>query len=255
MRARRAVHPDRRRSALRRSDGRPARALEPNRPREDRAVCEGPRRPLRVPPRLPGRSPRSRMRLPSLGDAAHRRERADRVRARRLRACVPGESLSPVLALLPVQRLQQHARRRLGDDPARLRRERCRGGARAEAGRDRIQRARGRRASVVGWRQAGHRRRHAPGDVSSRWLARQQVQRSTLARQLGGGWRWVRRHAWSPHGADAESGDHPRRSEDSRVGVPVDCVRGALGRAPVGVLQRADGSEHEDPVDEADHLV
>ena len=36
------------------------------------------------------------------------------------------EARAPVLVLLPVQRLQQHARGRLGDDPARLRRARRR---------------------------------------------------------------------------------------------------------------------------------
>ena len=54
--------------------------------------------------------------------------------ARGHRARPAREALAPVLALLRVQRLEQHARGRLGDDPARLRRGRRRRGARAAAG-------------------------------------------------------------------------------------------------------------------------
>ena len=53
----------------------------------------------------------------------------DRLRPCRDRARLPGEARAPVLVLLPVQRLQQHARGRLGDDPARLRRGRRARGA------------------------------------------------------------------------------------------------------------------------------
>ena len=43
------------------------------------------------------------------------------------------EARTPVLALLPLQRLEQQARVGLGDDPARLRRSDCGGGARQDA--------------------------------------------------------------------------------------------------------------------------
>ena len=46
----------------------------------------------------------------------------DDLRARRDRAGVPGQAGAPVLVLLRLQRLEQQARGRLGDDPARLRR-------------------------------------------------------------------------------------------------------------------------------------
>ena len=48
---------------------------------------------------------------------------ADGVRARRQRSVAPGQACAAVLALLRLQRLEQPPRRRLGDDPARLRRE------------------------------------------------------------------------------------------------------------------------------------
>ena len=51
---------------------------------------------------------------------------AHRLRPRRDRPRLSRQARAPVLVLLPVQRLQQHARGRLGDDPARLRRRRRR---------------------------------------------------------------------------------------------------------------------------------
>ena len=55
------------------------------------------------------------------GRDARRGTRAGRVRARRDRARIPGQAGAAVLVLLRLQRLEQPARRRLGDDPARLR--------------------------------------------------------------------------------------------------------------------------------------
>ena len=98
-----------------------------------------PRRPLRVPPRLPGQRARSRLRLRALGAPPHGGDEADRLRPRRHRPRLPGQARAPVLVLLPLQRLQQHARGRLGDDPARLRRRRRARGAREGADRGRVQ--------------------------------------------------------------------------------------------------------------------
>ena len=113
-------------------------------------VGQGSRRSLRVPPRLPGRPARPGLRLRALGETTHGGKRAGRLRARRDGTRAPGQGLAPVLVLLPVQRLQQHARRRLGDDPARLRRERCRRGARSRSGGGWLQRARGGNALGTG---------------------------------------------------------------------------------------------------------
>ena len=123
-------------------------------------------------------------------------QRARRLRARRRRGGVSGKARSPVLVLLPVQRLQQHARGRLGDDPARLRRSRRARGARRPAGRGRIQLARGSRARNLGRRQARGGRRASRRVPGSR-LPCQQVLGRALARELGRGRRWLRRHARS----------------------------------------------------------
>ena len=94
---------------------------------------------------------------------------------------------APVLALLSLQRLQQPARGRLGDDPARLRGGRRARGARRRARLRRLQLARGRRGSRVGRGEARGRRRDAPGRLSRRRLAREQVHGGALHRQLGRG--------------------------------------------------------------------
>ncbi len=55
--------------------------------------------------------------------------------------------------------------------------------------------------------------------------------------------------------AAPDGGDDPERRRGCGGGVPVDRLRGPLGRAPEGVLQRADRAESEDAVDAADHVV
>ena len=153
-----------------------------HRPREDRAARAGPAEPLRVPPRLPGRCARTRLHLRALVAPPRRRERADGVRARRDRSRRSRTARTPVLVLLRLQRLQQHARGRLGDDSTPLRRGRRGRGARAGAGRRRLQLARRRRAGGLGRREARRRRRDAPGRLSRRGLAREQVHRGPLPR-------------------------------------------------------------------------
>ena len=77
--------------ALRRADRRAPRSVEPHRPREDRPDGRRSRRPLRVPPRLPGRPARRRLRLRALGAAPDRGIVADRLRPRRHRPGYPGK--------------------------------------------------------------------------------------------------------------------------------------------------------------------
>ena len=211
--------------------------------------------PLRVPPRLPRRSARPRVRLRAVGETDHRGQQADRLRARRDRGGPPREGLAPVLVLLPLQRLQQHARGRLGDDPARLRRRECEGRARQGSRRGRVQRSRGGSALELGGRQAPGRRRDAPRRLPGCGIAREQVRRGALARQLGRGRSRVRRHARAAHAARAAGRDDPERPGGREGRVPLDRVRGPLGRAREGVLQRAHRPQPEDAVDEADRVV
>ena len=80
-------------------------------------------------------------------------------------------------------------------------------------------------------------------------LAREQVHGGALPRQLGGGRRRLRRHARPARRAPPGRQDDPERPGRGTASVPVDRLRGPLGRAPAGVLQRADGPEPEDAVD------
>ena len=89
--------------------------------------------------------------------------------------------------------------------------------------------------------------------VSGRRLAREQVH----ARRSGSAARRRRASAATTRAVrtrelQAARGDDPERRGGGREGVSVDRVRGALGRAPEGVLQRSDRPEPEDAVDAAD---
>ena len=152
VRAGRAVRADRRRRAVRRADGRAARARGTRRPGGDRPARRRSRRPLRVPPRLPG-NPLDPAATTSCWARRLTEDHDPRVYAHvATEPRAPGQARAPVLALLPLQRLQQHARGRLGDGPAPLRRRRRGRGARERAGRGRLQLARGRRERRRGTR-------------------------------------------------------------------------------------------------------
>ena len=215
--------------ALRSADGRTARPVG-QRSRRDRADGKGARKgALRLPPRLPGRRPPPRLRLPPLARAPRRRADADDVRPRGDRSGPLGEALAPVLVLLRLQRLEQPARRRLGDDPARLRRIDGRGGVAAATCRGRLQPARRSRARDLGRPEAAEGRRNSPGRSSRRGLARELLQRGAVPRQLGLGGRWLRRHARPDGRRPAEGRDDPQRHRCRRCQVSVDRLRGALG--------------------------
>ena len=104
------------------------------------------------------------------------------------------------------------------------------GGARAPAGRGRLQPARGRRARGVGRRQARARRRHASGRAPGGRLARELLRRGALPRQLRRGGRRLRRHA------RADLRRPPRRPDD-----PERSAAGAGGRSR-GSRSRAAGA-------------
>ena len=179
-----------------------------------------------------------------------------RLRARRDGPGAPREARASVLVLLRLQRLEQPARGRLGDDPARLRR--------VHARRRRCERP----PVEVGYSQHEGAERAAWND-------------DKLERV--GGTHPVVHPAAGSHanfygealylGSSAEEGvgcDDTRGPtfdvrpvvrtipSDTSAGarrVPLDRLRGPLGRAPAGVLQRADRAEPEDAVDGADRVV
>ena len=256
MRARRALPADGRRGALRRPDGGAPRPLEPGRPRCDRPTGRRPRSgAVRVPPRLPGQRPQPRLRLRALGEADHGRDRADGVRARGHGPRLPRQARAAVLVLLRLQRLQQQARGRLGDGPGRLRRRHCRGGARRGARRGRLQPARGRRALRLGRRrQARARRRHPSGRPPRGRVARELLRRGALPGPLGRAGGRLRRHHRADVRDPAGGADDPERAGRGTRVVPLDHLRGPLGRAPEGVLQRPDGAQPQGSVDGADPL-
>ena len=203
---------------------------------------------------FPGQCAQSRLRLQPLGEAPDSRQQAGRVRARRRRGRLPRRAGAPVLVLLSLQRLQQHTRGRLGDDPAPVRRARRTCGARDGAGRGGVQLARGSRTRRLGRREARARGRPA-GRVSGRRFPRQQVRRRAVAGQLRRGGGGLRRHARPAPGGLPSCRDDPERPVCRRGGLSLDRVRGTVGRAPEGLLQRPDRPEPEDAMDAADHLV
>ena len=255
MRPRRTVRADRRRRPLRREHRGASRSVERVRPREDRARGNRPRQPLRVPPRLPGKRARPRVRLRALEPPPDRGRLAHGLCARRRRPGPSRATVAAVLVLLRLQPVQQPPRGRLGDDPARLRRRRCRRGTVEAAGSCRLQLARGCRERGLGRRQARDRRRYAPRRLSGGRLAREQVRGSALPRELRGGRSRLRRHGGpAPRGPPGRE-DDPERPCRGRAGLPLDHLRGPLGRAPEGVLQRPDRPQPQDPVDGTDRVV
>ena len=207
-----AVHPDRRRRAVRGADRRASRPLESHRPRQDRSGRHRSRQPLRVPPRLPGRPARCRLRLRALVASPDEDLAADGVRPCRNGPRLSRPARAAVLVLLSLQRLQQHPRGRLGDDAARLRRRRRDRGADEGAEQGRLQLARGCRGRRMGRREARARRRDASRRLSGGRLAREQVHRGALPWQLGGRRRRLRRHRRAASRADSDREDDPERS-------------------------------------------
>ena len=78
---------------------------------------------------------------------------------------------------------------------------------------------------------------------------------SPLPRQLGRRGRRLRRHARAVRSTSTRSSRRSPAMPPRPGAGPVDRLRGALGRAASGVLQRAGGPEPEAAVDEPDRLV
>ena len=65
----------------------------------------------------------------------------------------------------------------------------------------------------------------------------------------------MRRHARPASRASARRRDDPERPCGGGTGLPLDRLRGTLGGASEGLLQRSDRAEPEDAVDRADRMV
>ena len=181
---------------------------------------------------------------------------ADGVRARRDRRGASREARAAVLVLLRLQRLQQPARGRLGDDPAQLRRGDARAGADAAA-RRRSATASTRAPSAHAGTTPSSRRSTA----RTRSCTRRPVRTRTSIRQA----LFLGRSAAQGVGCDDTEGPYeqlrptvavvPSATAAYLAEYPVARLPGPLGRAAAGVLQRPHRPEHEVPVDGADHLV
>ena len=151
--------------------------VERLRPREDRPDARGPRRPLRVPPRLPGERARARLRLRAVGPPADARAPTRASTRTWRRTGAPGKLALQYwffYAFNDFNNTHEGDWEMIqlvfdADDAADALDER--------AGRGRLQLARGRREGGVGRRQARDRRRHPSRRLSRRRLARQQVHR------------------------------------------------------------------------------
>ena len=93
------------------------------------------------------------------------------------------------------------------------------------------------------------RRRHPPRRLPGCRLAREQVHVGPVHRQLRRRGRRLRRHPRAPRTDPPGRPHHPERSAGCCLRVPVDHLRGPVGRAAAGVLQRADRAEPQDAVD------
>ena len=154
------------------------------------------RKPGRLLARLPGRARSTPAAPTSSGSTGSpRASRPPRTRT----SSGAGQARPAVLVLLPLQRLEQQARERLGDDPARLRRRDGGGGARSDAGARRLLAARGSRERDLGRREAREAGR-APGRLPGRRLPRQPVRPVALSRARRADRIRLRRHARARRG-------------------------------------------------------
>ena len=204
---------------------------------------------------LPGLAARSRLPLRAVGRPGLRRQAHHRVRACRHRAGQAGQARPPVLALLPVQRLEQQARVRLGDGPADVRRLDGVGGARAQPHRGGLLPARGRRAGRPGRRQA-REAGNPPGRLPGPRVARELLRAVGLARPQRAGGLWLRQHDRTVTQAADARRPPSRQAACVRVGaVRLARLRRSLGPEGERPEHGSDRAEHEAAVDRAGHLV
>ncbi len=256
MRAGRALRADGRRCALRRFDGRPPRPLERLRPREDRPDGGRHRRALRVPPRLPGERARARAARTSSGPAGSRRAPTPRsTRTWRRKATAPGKLALQYWFFYAFNDFNNthegdwemiqlvfdadDAADALDERPVEVGYSSHEGAEKAAWDDDKLEIVGG--THPVVYPAAGsHANKFTDGAVP---------------RQLGRGRGRLRRHSRAASRAHAGRPHDPERRRGRRRGVPVDHVRGTVGRAAEGLLQRADRPQHEDAVADADRVV
>ena len=181
---------------------------------------------------FPGNALDPGLRLRALAAALTEGRVADRLRARRDRSRAPGQARAAVLAVLRLQRLEQPARGRLGDDPARLRRLDCGAGARD---------GRPSRSATASTRAPSGR----PGTTTSSTTSTARIpvvhpaagshanffdEALYLGSSARAG-RRLRRHARAHHRRPPGRADDPERPGAGAAGVPVDRLPGPLGRA------------------------
>ncbi len=255
LQLRRAVHPHRHRPPARRGDRRAARPVERHRPRGDRL------RPRTTSSTafeyhldFPGNALDPGCDYNRWAQRLTRGQRARRLRARRRRGRVPGKLALQYWFFYPFNDFNNthegdwemiqlvfdapDARAALGVDPVEVGYSSHEGAERAAWDDEKLE--------LVG-RVPSSIRPPAPTPTSTRTRS-------------GSG-----SSAEAGVGCDDTRGPHRELSPrvvtipSDRGGgegrVSLDRFRGALGRAPEGVLQRADRPEPEDAVDEADHLV
>ena len=205
---------------------------------------------------FPGNALDPGLRLPALAARLITRADADRLRARRDRAASPRQARAAVLVLLRLQRLEQPARGRLGDDPARLRR--------VDARRRRCSTRRS-RSATASTRAPSARRGTTTSSSASTARIRSCIRppgrtRTSSARRSTSAARPRRASAATTRaGRPSTSARSCRRSRatrrSARRAFPWIAFEGRWGELQAGVLQRADRAEPEDAVDGADQLV
>ena len=245
MRSGRAVRAARRRPPLRRADGGAAGPVESVRSRRDRPHRRRSRQPLPVPPRLPRQRARSRLRLRALAASA------DRVGQPTVYAHVATDPGHPGRLALQYwlfyvfnefnnlhegdwEMIQlnfdaRDAREALAEEPVEVGYSSHEGAEQADWGDDKLE--------LV--------ERDASGRLSRRGLAREQVRRGALPRELGRGGRRLRRHPRPARRASPGGQDHTERHRRGRSRVSLDRLRGSVGRASEGVLQRPHRAQPE----------
>ena len=177
-------------------------------------------RSLRPPRRLCDRFPRQatipRLRIRNPFQGGHGRSAPGCLRPRRHRRGAP-RPRAPVLVFLLLQRLQQSARGRLGDDPVALRRRHRRGGVAARAGGGRLRPAQRRARRRTGMRRSWRRRDPAAGLRLAR-VTRLLLWPRPLARLGAGRLRaGLRHHQWRAGAHRPRGAPHPRCRRRTRT--------------------------------------
>ena len=215
------------------------------------------RRALRLPPRLPGRRALPGLRLRDGGPACITEGHEPTVYAHvATEPGAPGPARAAVLVLLRLQRLEQPARGRLGDDPARLRR----GNARAR--RSRSSRPRSATAST---RERSRRPGATTSSSSSTAPTRSSTRRPARTRTSTTTALFLGSSAEQGVGCDDTNGPHDDLrpavatipSDPAQAGAEFPWIdfQGRWGELQPAFFNGPTGPNLKDAVDRADHVV